>query len=342
MTGQGTDQQPTSTPPLATAPGGGTTSPSGSMAPSNDTHPPSSGSTTDAPPTLPTTNSTQVATAPTDMGSGATPGMDMMPGSGAVPNTGGMNGAGAMPNVEPPPVTGELGCTGAELLCEDFESVADGQVPAGPWQPLDDSCQFQASSFTMGVTSQLANGGSKSLEITNKHFPQCRLSAAFDQVDEFWVRSYMYWEPELDTSNRETLAMDLTPGHRTADDPALRFGYRSKDPCIEYAGPQITIIGIGGGESTGCASRELPRGQWYCFEAHVQQTGVLSVRTYINGEALTYQSEGKPLVERVETESSITEKIDHVRLGLFSTGEAQGKVYVDDVVVSTNRVGCAD
>jgi hypothetical protein len=238
---------------------------------------------------------------------------------------------------------GALGCTGNELLCEDFEGVAEGEVPSGgPWQPLDDSCQYQESSFTMGVTSEEANGGSKSLKVTNKHFAQCRLSGNFGAADEFWVRAYSYWDPAMDISNRETLDIDLTPGFRTADDPAARFGYRSKAPCEEFAGPQVTLIGLAGGESTGCASRPIPQGEWYCFEAHVRQSDLLVVRTFINGEAMSYASTGKPETTEVSSETAITEKLDHIRLGIFSTGEAQGFVYLDDIAVSTTRLGCAN
>lgn len=237
---------------------------------------------------------------------------------------------------------GSLGCSGTELLCDDFEGYAAGSVPSGgPWHPLDASCEFQLSQFSMEVSTEQANGGNQALKINNKHFAQCRLSGQFDVHDEFWLRAYLYWDPTLDTTDRETLAIDMTPGLRTSDDPAVRFGYRSKAPCTEYAGPQVTIIGIGGGEATGCGSRELPRGQWYCFEAHVTQTGPIEVRTYIDGEAITYQSTGRPLEESVKTSTDVTERIDHVRLGLFSTGEAQGYVFVDDLAIATSRLGCA-
>jgi hypothetical protein len=239
--------------------------------------------------------------------------------------------------------SGGLGCSGSELLCEDFEGVADGEVPTGgAWKPLDASCEFQASQFNMGASTTEANSGTKSLKVTNKHFAQCRLSAQFTAVDDFWLRAYSFWETGLDISNRETLDIDLTPGFRTADDPAVRFGYRSKSPCEQYAGPQVTIIGLAGGEATGCGSREMPKGEWFCFEAHVQQASVLTVSTYLNGEAITYQSTGKPMSASIATEGAISQKIDHVRLGIFSTGEAQGSVYIDDVAISATRIGCAN
>jgi hypothetical protein len=259
-----------------------------------------------------------------------------MGGSGATGQAG--SGTGGQPQP-----SGGVACTGSELLCEDFEEVPDGEVPGTPFLPLDSSCEFQASQFSMGVSTEQVNpvsGSTRALKITNKHYAQCRLSGAFDPVDDFWVRAFAYWGPELDISNRETIAIDLTPGYRTADDPAVRFGYRSKAPCEDYAGPQVTIIGVTGGEFTGCGARPMPQGQWFCFEAHVNQASVLDVRTYIDGEAITYQSVGKPLTESVATDSPITEKLDHIRLGIFSTGEAQGNIYLDDVAVATTRLGC--
>ncbi len=261
-----------------------------------------------------------------------------MTGSGGVSVGGGSAGAPAGGKSG-----GGVGCSGSEMLCEDFEGVAEGEVPtAMPWHALDSSCEFQASQFTMGVTAMEAKSGSKSLKITNKHFAQCRLSAQFEPVDDFWVRAYSYWETGLDISNRETLDIDLTPGFRTADDPAVRFGYRSKAPCEEYAGPQVTIIGLAGGEATGCGSREMPKGKWFCFEAHVQQSGALTVSTFIDGEAISYQSTGKPMTTSISTEGAVSQKIDHIRLGIFSTGEAKGSIYLDDVAVSATRIGCGN
>lgn len=275
-----------------------------------------------------TTNTGGSAGVSGSVGSGGAAGVSGSAGSGGSSGSGGS--------------TSSAGCSGTELLCEDFEDVADGMVPAGgPWKPLDASCEFQMSSFSMGVTSELARGGSKSLKVTNKHFAQCRLSGQFAATDDFWIRAYSYWETGLDITNRETLDIDLTPGFKTADDPAVRFGYRSKAPCEEYAGPQVTIIGLAGGEVTGCGSREMPKGEWFCFEAHVQQASNLVVKTYLDGEAISYQSTGKPMTDTIATEGAISQKIDHIRLGIFSTGEAQGSVYLDDVAVAATRIGCA-
>lgn len=230
--------------------------------------------------------------------------------------------------------------TTSVLLHEDFEAVDEGSLPGAPFHPLDDSCQYSADQFHMEVSAERAHTGSKSLKITNKRYASCRLSGQFDAAPDFWIRSYMFWDPDMDTTDRETIAMDLTPGHVSYDDPAVRFGYRSKQPCTQLAGPQVTIIGIGGGEVSGCGARALPRGQWYCFEAHVTQESNIDVRTYINSEALTYQSVGKPQTESITSLGAPSQPLDHIRLGLFSTGEANGYVFVDDVVVATERIGC--
>jgi hypothetical protein len=296
------------------------------------------------PPTLtPPVGTDTASTEPS--GTGGNVGVEPQPSAteaagGESGSMGGSPGAGGEGTVPPGP-SGGLGCTGSELLCDDFESTAAGMVPTGAWHALDDSCQYQMTQFSMGVSTEQKKSGSQSLKITNKHFAQCRLSGTFEPPNDFWIRTYEYWAADLDLSNRETLAVDMTPGYRTADDPALRFGNRSKAPCEDFAGPQITIIGLTGGEATGCGSRVLPQGEWYCFEAHIQQTDRLIVNTYINGDAISYQSVGKEETESISTDTAITDKIDTLRLGIFSTGEATGDVYIDDVAVSTTRIGCA-
>lgn len=234
-----------------------------------------------------------------------------------------------------------IGCAGNELLCTDFEDVAAGALPAGGgWVPRDGSCS--SGSFAMAVSSDKAHAGNKSLKITNNSWAQCRLAGRFESVNEFWVRAFVYWEPSVDFTDKEILALDLVPPSGLGkDDPAVRFGSRTKDPCKTSAGPQITIIGMAGGEQTGCSPNEPAKGQWHCFEAHVQQADKLIAATYINGQALSYSSSGKPASMTIETPAPIAEKVNHLRLGFFthnSTGA--GNVYLDDVAVSRTRIGC--
>jgi hypothetical protein len=239
--------------------------------------------------------------------------------------------------------TGSVACTGSELLCEDFEDVAVGSIPSGgPWVARDGSCS--SGNFSMGVTGELSHLGNQALKVTNHSWAQCRLAGNFGTVDDFWVRAFIYWEESVDFADKEILALDLLPQSGLGkDDPAIRFGSRSKDPCIATPGPQITIIGLSGGEQTGCSSSEPPKGQWHCFEAHVTQSSAVSVKTYINDVGLSYQSSGKPVTETIDTPSAPAEKINHIRLGFFthnSTG--MGNVYLDDVAVSTTRLGCGN
>lgn len=240
-------------------------------------------------------------------------------------------------------------CTGEEIFCEDFESTADGAVPGSPWI-RDSSCQYQEGSgsgqFSLGASSQKVHQGERSLKLTNTSWAQCRLSAPFGQEEEFWVRSFVYWDTENEASwdDRELLELDLTTGEKIQDDStAIRFGYRSKAPCTEQAGPQVTMINIGGGEQTGCSTtQQYPKGEWYCFEAHVQQKDKTIVRTFINGTALSYSSQGKETTTSIETPNNSEVKVDHIRLGLFGTTQTQGVVYIDDVAITKERVGCGN
>lgn len=235
-----------------------------------------------------------------------------------------------------------VGCTGTELFCEDFEDDAVGAVPGSPWLMPAEYCA-SAGQFSTGVTDELKHGGSKAFKATNHRPPNCRLSAPFPQVDEFWLRAFIYWEEAVSFTNKEILAIDLHPASGVnTDDPAIRFGTRSKEPCTASAGPQITLIGFAGGERTGCnGTVQEPKGEWYCFEAHVIQSSAITVKTYVNGAEFTYESSGKAPTDTIGTEGAAGAKVDHVRIGLFThDGSGVGSVYIDDIAIATTRLGC--
>jgi hypothetical protein len=263
--------------------------------------------------------------------------------TGGGQGTGGATGTGA--NTGSGGTSGGVGCAGADLLCEDFESIADGQLPTGGgWLARDPSCGSQ--SFSMGVSGENPRGASsKVLKVTNHSYASCRLASSFPASDDFWVRAFIYWDESVSFSDKEILAIDLHPPDGAGkDDPALRFGDRSKDPCVGTPGPQVTMIGLGGGEVTGCdGDVQTPKGEWYCFEAHVQQSGNLLVNTFVNGTSTKFQSVGKPDVDTLDLGQAPSSKLNHVRLGFFThNSSGQGNLYIDDVAVSTSRIGCSD
>ncbi len=268
-------------------------------------------------------------------GSGGVPGGGGTDGSGGLGTGGTLDGTGGTPS-------GGATCQDADVFCEDFEATPVGDAPSTGWSVRDVSCGTM--NFSMGVSEDRPRGAStRALKITNHSYAQCRTSRSFSTLDEFWVTAHIYWEPDVSFDDKEILAIDLHPDSGAGkDDPAVRFGNRSKDPCIANPGPQITMIGLGGGEATGCNDAiPIPKGQWYCFEAHVVQPDYATVKTYINGSELMYQSTGKPLESSVVSHAPLTEKVNNVRLGMFthnSTG--MGDVYVDDLSVSTTRLGC--
>lgn len=234
-------------------------------------------------------------------------------------------------------------CEGNPMFCDDFEGAAAGALPNGPgWLGIDEAA-CGSGNFELAVSSERAFSGTQSLKITNASWAQCRIAANFGDADEFWLRANLFWENSVDFSNKEVLAIDLAPAtNLTADDPAIRFGSRTKEPCTQNGGGQITIIGLGNGESTGCdGAHPLPQATWYCFEAHVTQAGgTVSVKTYIDGEGLTYSSSGKEPTETIDS-TGVTAKVNHLRLGMFSTtSNLTGVVFVDDIAVAGERIGC--
>lgn len=234
-------------------------------------------------------------------------------------------------------------CDGVDMFCDDFEMAPLGGLPSGgQWLGIDENA-CPSGNFDLEVSDEQVYSGTQSLKITNASWAQCRLPANFGDADEFWLRANLYWSSNVDLTNKEAIAIDLTPSSgTTSDDPAVRFGSRTKEPCTMNGGAQITIIGLGSGESTGCdGNHPLPQDTWYCFEAHVTQNDTtLEAQTFINGEALTYESSGKEPSSSISTEG-ISGKVNHVRLGMFSTDSSlTGNVYIDDIAISTSRVGC--
>lgn len=238
-----------------------------------------------------------------------------------------------------------VGCAGADIWCETFESVAEGATPGDDWSSRPAHCD-QGTRIMAVATDQPRGASKKALKVTDHQLSECRISRAFPSTNDFWIRAYIRWDEAVSFEGKEILALDMHPSlPQPKDDPALRFGNRAKEPCVGAPGPQITMIGLGaGGEVTGCNDvTPTPRGEWFCFEAHVQQSEHLLVETYINETALTYQSIGKPLVETVDLGGPVTDPIDHLRLGMFShDSSGRGDVWIDDVAVATERVGCAD
>lgn len=287
----------------------------------------SGGSTAGASGAAPGAGGTDPGVGGTDGGGGATNG-----GSGGGASSG--NGGGA---------SSGGGCESSDLLCETFEGFDVGSVPMdGRWTGIAGECS--SGPFSLGVSDEEAFEGSKALKATNSSWAQCRVAGSFGAADEFWVTAHLYVSATMDLSDKEVMAIDLAPSDQlTTDGASIRFGSRTKAPCTESGGPQVTLFNVGGGEQTGCSGQvEYPQGRWFCFEAHVKQAGPTDVRTYIDGTAISYLAQGWDMEkESISTapEANVV-KMDHVRLGLFSNTMAEGDAYIDALSVSTTRVGC--
>lgn len=230
------------------------------------------------------------------------------------------------------------------LLQEDFEDDSADQVPATPWSTKESTCAQFSGQFSTKVSLEKPHRGAKSLRIQNHHFAQCRHTATFGTPEEFWLRAYIFYGSEFDFANKELLTIDLVPESGVGkDDPAVRFGIRTKEPCTANGGPQVTIIGLAGGEATGCEKQTPIQNAWHCFEAHVTQRAgeAISVETFINGTQNRFSSVGKPETDAIATAGAVSEKVSRVRLGLFAhNSQATGVAFVDDLMVATERVGC--
>lgn len=101
-------------------------------------------------------------------------------------------------------------CDGADLFCDDFEAARAGGLPMGAqWLGFDDSA-CASGNFDLGVSADNAYSGNQSLKITNASWAQCRIAANFGDADDFWVRANLYWDTDVDFTNKGVLALCST------------------------------------------------------------------------------------------------------------------------------------
>jgi hypothetical protein len=248
-------------------------------------------------------------------------------------SAGGM-GAGGGAGMGAGGMTGGSGCDiPGKILCEDFESEALGSLPtAAPWAPV--TCSD--TTHVLKVDGGAYHSGAQSLLGENIPYADCQLHADLGaSLSEYWVRAWVYYGTAAPTSStHEVTVFELVPAAST-DDPSIRVGYRG-DTCMPV-GVELNITG-GGQEETGCTGAIPMANTWYCYVLHVQQAAS-SVTTdlSIDGVAQSYTNHGTP-------ESVITSQVAgvrYLRLGARSySGNWANPIYVDDVAVATQVLGC--
>ncbi len=257
-------------------------------------------------------------------GSSAGSGGTLSAGSGGTPSAG--SGGEA---------SGKSGCELADILCLSFDDVTSGSMPQGaPFQPYN--CAGQATSMDLLVEDGKGKGGSKALTSKKSLNGGCNLLADLGDHAELWVTADVMFSAGVPVGTIH----ELTPFEVTktaTDDPGIRPGIRADASCNSWQGAELNITG--GGERTGCTAFKFMTEQWYCLEIQIKnQAAAVEGDLHIDGVKQPFhihQDEATTVINPDWTGAKL------LRLGSRSySSEVQSPVYVDNLSVSTTRVGC--
>lgn len=220
------------------------------------------------------------------------------------------------------------GCENADILCEDFE---DGVPSGGAWLPK--SCSDP--NYSLGVVDgALATSGASSSANNS-----CPLHYELGTLDSFWVTAHVRIQGSAPGMEHEVTFFELGE-NPDADDPELRIGYRGDNSCNNqgaiYAGLELGATQGPGGEYTGCTGVVPEAETWMCLEVSVVQgNDSLESQMYLDGEALDYLVHSQP---KQSVLGNFT--VGYLKVGMQSySGQFDG-LLIDDLSVSTQRVGC--
>ncbi|HEY3667666.1 MAG TPA: hypothetical protein VGL19_16805 [Polyangiaceae bacterium] len=242
--------------------------------------------------------------------------------AGATTATGGAAGVGTAP------------CSATGLvLCDDFEQRAQGAQPMGaPWA----SSNCFDSTHVLNVDGSEAHSGRHSLVSQGIPYADCQLHADLGALSDFYVRAWVYYAAgNADQFEaHEVSVFELVPAAST-DDPSIRVGFRG-NTCIPE-GIELNITG--GMEQTGCTGKTPIASVWSCYELHVQSGSAgVTADLAIDGVDQSYSNHGIPEIQITNPD---LKSVRYLRLGARSySGSYAPLVYVDDVAVGTEPIGC--
>lgn len=230
----------------------------------------------------------------------------------------------------------------AVLFEEDFEGEAVGQVPEG-WQTfvgwvVNNGLNSLSSAVFAVVDEDRVRGGSRALHVQGGANPAQITRALPGGADRVFVRAWVYPTVQLGASpgrNHETL-IGLRAGSGTASDE-VRFG-EIKGVIGTNEVPSDDISPTYDQWGTGPI---IEPGGWRCIEvAFLGDTGSHEVRAWRDGELVHAVDDPSQWNNRVLGETFLDGKFGEVVLGWHSFSNLDHELWIDDVVVATERIGC--
>lgn len=257
-------------------------------------------------------------------GSGAEGGSGNSSGSGG-DAAGGTSGAGGGAT------TG--GCSATDVLCETFDSYANGAKPTHASLLTNLTCPDPGYQLSVQDGALSTSGASTSTGQCTLHYD------LLSGLTDFWVTARLQITGTAPAAQHEVTFFELGPN--TDNDPELRIGYRGDSSCPNGASGAYPGIELGatvgpGGEYTGCTGVVPPANQWFCLEVHViQDADSLEAVILKDGtklDTLVHSSPQEKVLGNFATK--------YLKVGMGSyTGVFDG-LLIDSIAVSAAQVGC--
>ncbi len=279
------------------------------------------------------------------IGTGGTPASGGTPGTGGTPASGGQTGTGG--SLASGGTNGTGGAAGqaatgggAAFFSDDFESDTSGKQPAG-W---DNLISYNHNAMNpMGSLSAVADGththnGSKLaahiVSDGNMVFLERQLPTG---TKHFFVRAYFYLAHQIgmgaQSDNHESLVgITADPAHTQ-----LRFGQMKgavgtslasddnlSPPQAKWYGPPV-----------------ISGGAWHCIEVEFDGTAAYnSLNAWSDGTLVHSITQGSDWDHGAEPATWMNGLFNMVQIGWESFSSMANEVWIDDLVMSTTRVGC--
>ena len=228
------------------------------------------------------------------------------------------------------------GCAKADVLCLTFDDLAVGAMPqSAPFQTYN--CAGQSTSMDLLVEDGQGVDGSKALTSKKSLNGGCNLLADLGEHAELWVTADVKFSAGVPVGT----VHELTPFEITktaSDDPGIRPGIRADSSCNSWPGAELNITG--GGERTGCTAFKFATEQWYCLEVQIK-----NLPAAVEGDLFIDSAKQPFHIHQDEAETVVNPDwtgARMLRLGSRSySSSVESPIYVDNLSVSTTRVGCS-
>jgi hypothetical protein len=204
------------------------------------------------------------------------------------------------------------------LFCDDFEGVAGTPDPA-KWSLVANYTYDTAQSDLVQVSSEKKHSGNQAL-----HVEANGLAGAIAEVaaQQFYLRAFM----QVDAAPLGPVLVGIGADHN--NEVRFRIQQNSWATINLIPGDAVLPQAARDGNCPTCPS--ITPNEWFCLEMAVD-VGANRVGLWIDGVETT---------DEVTAEFPAIGNPTHVRLGTMDLQGGSTGVWIDDVVIGAERIGC--